>query len=170
PARVAALAEGGLQAMTTSKAKVALALMLAAGLVFAGAAALARSTPAAQADPGQAPEAAPQAGAAGPKAPAAQPDAKGKPAPADPAKAEVTASGQVVSADGKPVAGANVALLGRAKRAARGGHSTGVLNKTLTAGKTDPEGKFRLGATGLSREAYLEVVLVARASGHGFTQ
>src|SRR5262249_28162745 len=35
-ARVAALAEGGFRAMTTSKTKVALALLLTAGLAFAG--------------------------------------------------------------------------------------------------------------------------------------
>jgi RNA polymerase sigma factor (sigma-70 family) len=170
PARIAALAEGGLQAMTASKTKVALALLLTAGLALAGAAALARSTPAVAADPGQAPAAAPQAGAAGTKAPAAQPDARGKTTPADPAQAELTVSGQVVSADGKPVAGANVALLGRAKRAARGGHSSGVRDKTLAAGKTDREGKFRLGAAGVSSTAYLQVILVAGAPGHGIAQ
>src|SRR5439155_6917524 len=69
-----------------------------------------------------------------------------------------------------PVAGASVALLGRLRLAARAGNSGGVRNQTLAEGKTDGEGKFRLDAPGLSEAAYWQVVLVARASGHGLTQ
>jgi RNA polymerase sigma factor (sigma-70 family) len=169
PARVAALAEGGLRAMTASKTKVALALLLTAGLVLAAAAALARSAPAAGAAPGQESPAAPQAGAGGPKAAAPQPGAHHNNGSGESAK-DLVVSGQVMSSGGKPVAGADVALLGRAWVAARGGRSGGSFTKTLAAGKTDPEGKFRLGATGLSKAAYWEVVLLARAPGHGLMQ
>jgi hypothetical protein len=46
PAHMAALAEGGLQAMKATKTQMALDLFLTAGLALAGAAALARSAPA----------------------------------------------------------------------------------------------------------------------------
>jgi RNA polymerase sigma factor (sigma-70 family) len=169
PARLAALAEGGLQAMTASKTKVALALLLAAGLLCASAAALAHSAPAA-ADPGQAPGAAPQASTAGTKAQAPPSNAKGRKPSADPAKERLIVSGQVVSADGKPVAGAAVALVGRVKRAARAERHSGTVNKTLASIRTDREGKFRLDATGVSPAAYWQAILVARASGHGSNQ
>jgi RNA polymerase sigma factor (sigma-70 family) len=158
-ARVAALAEGGFQAMTTSKTKVALALLLTAGLVVAGAAALARSAPAAAADPGQ-------AGGATPRA-AAPPGRTAPPAKeaGDAAKPTVV-SGQVVGADGKPVAGARVVVLGR-PRARGAGHYTGPM-KALAEGKADRDGKFRLAVPGLTRHAYWGLVaLLGQAPGHG---
>src|SRR5262249_31976124 len=124
----------------------------------------ARPTPA---NPGGATKAAPAERAAGPALKGPQRESKGQ---EDPVQGKLAVSGQVVSADGKPVAGADVAVLGRAKLAARAGYSRSAVNKVLAAGKTDREGKFRRGATGVSQAAYWQIVLVARASGHGITQ
>jgi protocatechuate 3,4-dioxygenase beta subunit len=158
-ARVAALAEGGFQAMTTSKTKVALALLLTAGLVFAGAAALARSAPAAAADPGPARGAAPRA--APPPGPTAPPAKE-----AQDAAMPLVVSGQVVGADGKPVAGARVVVVGRS-RARGAGHYTDSM-KALAEGKADGDGKFRLAVPGLTRPAsWGFVALLGQAPGHG---
>jgi RNA polymerase sigma factor (sigma-70 family) len=153
PARVAALAEGGLQAMKASKTKVALALLLAAGLLCASAAAMARSA-----------AAEPQTKAPGPVAP---PQAKAEAAKEAGQAAEKSAvSGQVLGADGKPVAGADVALYGRPKHAPRARYYRSS-PKILAEVKTDRDGKFRFAADRLNRSAYWGVDLIARAPGHG---
>ncbi len=154
PARVAALAEGGLKAMTTSKAKVALALLLAAGLVCAGAATLAQSAP------GGRPEAARPA----------QAGAKPSPAPADPGQAGAPAKASTVTgrviADGKPVAGARVALVTRTRRGGRvrDGYSP---TRVVAEATADRDGTFRLPAPALSKEGYWMAQVVVLAPGRG---
>jgi protocatechuate 3,4-dioxygenase beta subunit len=148
--------------MTTSKAKVALALLLTAGLVLAGAAALARSAPAAGSDPGQ--QAAPQTAAPAPVA-VRQPRA-GDAKEVGQAANKTVVSGQVLGTDGKPCAGAAVALFGRAKLSPRGGHYRGA-PKVIAEGKTDRDGKFRITADALTPFAYWNVSLIARAPGQG---
>jgi protocatechuate 3,4-dioxygenase beta subunit len=158
PARIAALAEGGLQAMTTSKTKVALTLLLTAGLLCASVVALNQSAPAAAA------QAEPRQAAPGPVATphpkAAAPTEVGQAAE----KSAVT--GQVFGADGKPIAGAVVALYGRPKLAPRGRYYRSN-SKILAEVKTDEGGKFRFPAEGLNYSAYWTVSLLARAPGHG---
>ena len=169
PARVAALAEGGLQAMKTSKMKVALALLLTAGLALAGATTLARSAPAETAGPGQAARAAPQTPNPGPGAPTS-PKAEGAKGAGEAAK-NMAVSGRVVSADGKPVAGAAVALFGRARIAPRArSYGAGMRDKVLAEVKTDRDGKFQFGGAGVLPTAYPQVILIARAPGHGINQ
>jgi RNA polymerase sigma factor (sigma-70 family) len=164
PARVAALAEGGLQAMATSKIKVALTLLLTAGLVYAGAAALAQPAPV-----GGRPTASRASGpgpAGAKQAPAAANSGGARAAQSGaPAKAETVITGQV-SAGGKPVPGARVALVVHSKtggRASPGIAPTRVLAETAA----DREGKFRLTAPGLSPQGYWTAHVLARAPGHG---
>jgi hypothetical protein len=161
PARIAALAEGGLQAMATSKIKVALTLLLTAGLVYAGAAALAQPAPAGR------PAASRASGPAGAKqAPVPADSGSARAAqPGAPAKAETVITGQV-SAGGKPVPGAQVALVAHPRtggRASPGSAPTRVLAETAA----DREGKFRLTAPGLSPQGYWTAHVLARAPGHG---
>jgi RNA polymerase sigma factor (sigma-70 family) len=146
-AHVAALAEGGLKAMATTKAKLALVLLLAGGLALAGAAALAHP-----------------AGPADLPAPAADPQPAQQ--PADPAQVESVISGQVADADGKPVAGAHVAVLARHKTGARARFES-TPPQALAEGKTDAGGKFRLAVRGFSSERYWGAFLLTRAEGHG---
>jgi RNA polymerase sigma factor (sigma-70 family) len=94
-AEVAALAEGVTQAMFVSKAKLATALLLAAGLVAAGLGLLAR----------QARAVAPPAPAAPGPAPGARPAADTAPEGKEEA---IVIKGRVLGPDGKPVAGAKV--------------------------------------------------------------
>jgi RNA polymerase sigma factor (sigma-70 family) len=170
PAQVVALAEGGLKAMTTSKTKMALALLITTGLALAGAAALAQSAPAGGADGGQKKPAVRAAQGGGLKTVAPRPDGNPPKEPDDPASSKLVVSGQVLNADGKPVAAASVALVGQFKLGARGGYRREVVKKTLAEGKADREGKFRLSASGVSAPAYVQVIIMARASGHGITQ
>ena len=99
-ARAAALAEGVIRAMLGNKVKLATVLVLAVGLVAAGAAALAHQV-----------AAAPQEA----QPPAAPPPAETRP---QPARAEgekgrtVEVNGRVLDPDGKPFAGAKVWLVG----------------------------------------------------------
>jgi RNA polymerase sigma factor (sigma-70 family) len=163
PARVAALTEGGLQAMTASKTKVVLALLIAAGLAFAGAVALAWSAPTAEGNPAQTSSPAPQAG--NPKAPPLRQGPVGAKEPADATKDWVVV-GQVVSADSKPVAGAHLGLLAWVRLPPRSAHQASTL-RALADGETDRDGKFRLVVPGAASTKYLRVFLQARAAGHG---
>jgi hypothetical protein len=161
---VAALAEGGLQAMTMSKTKIALTLVLAAGLVGMGAAVLACSTPLER--PEAARETRPATASANEalsptsfgSARVAQPEA--------PAQRETVLTGQV-TASGNPVANARVTLIARPKigsRAAGRGHD---ITQILAQTTADREGKFRVTAPGLSRERYWFAHVLAQAPGHG---
>jgi hypothetical protein len=75
-------------------------------------------------------------------------------------------SGRVVGVDGKPAAGADVALFGRVRPAPRGAYFPKAL-KVIAQGKADRDGKFRLAADGLTLSAYQYGFLIARAPGHG---
>jgi RNA polymerase sigma factor (sigma-70 family) len=103
PTHVAALAAGVTSAMSLTKIKIAMALLLAAGLVLAGAGALARQALAAGEPLAGSPlsEAARQE----PESAAAKEAAK---APATPDQESLTFSGRVLGPDGQPVAGAKV--------------------------------------------------------------
>jgi RNA polymerase sigma factor (sigma-70 family) len=98
--RVAGLVAGGLRAVFLSKAKPALAVLLAVGLLVAGAGALAHHALAAPKAPAASPPATPQA-QAGPQ-----------PAPAANGKAQaVEVRGRVLDPDGKPFRGARVSVV-----------------------------------------------------------
>src|SRR5262249_30357512 len=146
PAHVLALAEGVTPAMFTSKGKLAALLLVAAGLVAAGVGAASHSSGAA------APPAAP---------------AKAEPRPAEaPKKAKapvgekkeadaVTVTGTVLGPDGKPLAGAKLAVWSR-----------GPTKKELSVrATTKADGSFSV--TTSAAEALWEGVLVATAPRHG---
>ena len=155
PAAVAALAREALRG-TAGRTKAVGALLLAAGLVAATAGLLgARTPPVAGGDP-------PRADAKAPKAPADRPPAD----PAAPAKKELTVTGTVVGADGKPVAGAKVAVIGLIEQPYRGrvgerGH------KILGSGQADKEGRFRVDCAAATPSRRPIRQLLASAPGHG---
>jgi RNA polymerase sigma factor (sigma-70 family) len=161
PARIAALAEGGLQAMRATQTKVALALFLTAGLALAGAAALACSAPA---DPGQASGAAPRAAAPGAAAIPQQQAGPAKEAAGAVAPKGVRVSGRVRGTDGKPLAGAEVALVGRWRPSPQ---KPGPDYEILSQGKADAEGRFRLARADLAPATFDHVDVLAGAAGRG---
>ncbi len=87
-----------------------------------------------------------------------------KPAPEDAKKMNV--SGQILDADGKPLAGAEVALLGVPDVALRGGDLSSRQPVTLGSGKTDSEGRFRLDLERTSSAHFVGVAVVAGRSGY----
>jgi RNA polymerase sigma factor (sigma-70 family) len=132
--------------------------MLCLGLAATGAGLLTQRTPAA-----------PLAAAPEAKARPAPPE-KPAPPPAPPAdeKKETAVSGRVLSADGKPVPDAHVALAG----IPRSRHPVTwqwLDEKLLAHGKTDAEGRFRLALTDAARAGYQDVFVVAGKDGHGLT-
>jgi RNA polymerase sigma factor (sigma-70 family) len=102
PSHVAALAAGVTRAMFVTRARVTTALLLAAGLVLAGAGALARQAPTTW-EPGTESQT-PEVSSPKPEPVAAKEVAK---PPAD-EKNLLTYSGQVLGPEGRPVAGAKV--------------------------------------------------------------
>ncbi len=76
----------------------------------------------------------------------------------------VRVAGRVVGADGKPLAGAEVALVGRwLPSAEHPNHDY----KLLAHAKTDAEGRFRLARKDISPDAFYRVHALAGARGHG---
>jgi uncharacterized GH25 family protein len=156
-AHIAALAEGGRYPMTT-RTNVLTALTLAAGLLWAGAAALGHAQPAGQ------PEQAPQdtRRAAG--------DQQRDPVPPEQRDAKETQrtllAGRVLDAEGKPAAGAVVALVGGLHHANRAGPQ-GSEQRPLVEGKAGEDGRFRLQAPLLSADRYWALYLLASAPGQG---
>jgi RNA polymerase sigma factor (sigma-70 family) len=152
------LAQGVLHAMTRTKFKIATALVLTLGLVILGA--LTRLAAGPQQD----------------KAPAAQPggaeaNTKGarsasKGTPPQQAKEKMTITGRVLDAGGKPVAGAAVAVLARARYANRLSSSYSSL-QILGKTKADAKGRFRLVVTRSARQPEDELVVLAGNPGHG---
>jgi RNA polymerase sigma factor (sigma-70 family) len=164
PSHVAALAAGVTRAMFLSKTKVITALLLVAGLLIAGAGALARQTPPAGSDKAE-------AKAEKPKSAGAKEDRKAE------VTDEVPIAGQIVDLEGKPVAGATlrvkeiwVARSGdleawlkaiRDKKERSPDSELQYLKKTALAESpkvtTDAEGRFRL--KGIARDRLVIVRL-----------
>src|SRR5262249_4750972 len=119
PAEVAGLVQSSLQALTVGKLKTVAVAVLAIVLVGLGAAASAPRPPGAVEEPQ----------AAVPKEPAT---------PAADEKKEMTVTGRVLDLDGKPLAGARVAVLAGVRRFFRYG-SLSSERAVLGAEKTDEE-------------------------------
>src|SRR5262249_43953043 len=100
---------------------------------------------------------------------AARPDPADTPAPAAPPadeKKETVVSGRVLDADGKPVAKADVALVGMQK--SRHPLASGFLDhKALAQGKADAQGRFRIALADAARANYQDVYALAGREGHG---
>jgi RNA polymerase sigma factor (sigma-70 family) len=156
---VAALVEGGTSAMNLFSVKTILAALLAVALLGAGLFAL--HTPAQQpAEDGNARPA---------KAPAAV-KAKAAPAQTDSGPAALmTVTGRVEDMAGKPVAGADVAVLGRRKPWGRSDPQV-VYARLLGRRKADAQGRYRLRVPRTSREGYYETYVLARAAGYAVGQ
>jgi RNA polymerase sigma factor (sigma-70 family) len=133
PSSVAALAAGVTRAMFLSKTKIATALVLAAGLLLAGAGALARQVLSAGEPPAESPKSA--AGARKPE-PAAAKEAAKPPAAED--KDALTYGGRVIGPDGQPVAGARLYVKGGSRR----GEEFRRLEPS-PVDTTGPDGRFR---------------------------
>jgi RNA polymerase sigma factor (sigma-70 family) len=158
---VAALAEGGIKAMRTTAWRITLALLLAVGLVGAGLGLLATGAPARPGE-GRAPKqtepplvlrAAKSGQEANPAADAQKGD--GKP---------ITFTGRVLDEGGKPLAGAEVAVIGL-RHPARAGAS--MRQEVLATGKTDAQGKFQLRKANASPKQFNRIQVLAAAKGHG---
>jgi RNA polymerase sigma factor (sigma-70 family) len=148
-------AEGGASATATWTAAFAslrlrvVAAVLLGCLLACGAAVLAQQGPAARQ---------PLTGVKRP-APGARPQ---KPAP--PAEQGLTLAGRVLGADGKPLAGADVALVGRWRLSPQHPNHD---YEVLARGKADAQGRFRLARKDLSPAAFYQVHALASGKGHG---
>jgi RNA polymerase sigma factor (sigma-70 family) len=151
PARVAGLTEAALRAAAPGWFKIVAGVLLAAGLVAAGAGLFADRTPA--------------AGAGADEKAAAEP--KDQPAPAVDDKKQTAVSGRLLDADGKPVDGAEVVVLGRPKERPFALDSGWLQSEVLARAKADADGQFRLTLTDAVRAKYQEVYALAGKSGHG---
>jgi RNA polymerase sigma factor (sigma-70 family) len=163
--RVAALTEGGLKTMGATPWKLTLALLLALGALGAGVGLL--SYKALAAPPAVDKRNAPAEGNGAP----AKNDRPAR--PADPAKSpadkQMTVTGRVVDDADKPLAGAAVAVLGRAISPYRIAHRS-MWPKALGQGKTDGDGRFRLTVPRTSKEGFWDVNVLAGLAGHGLGQ
>jgi RNA polymerase sigma factor (sigma-70 family) len=149
--RAVALADEALRAMTASKVKTLGALILGVALLGVGTGLFASS---------------PRGVVPPPADPAPAAKESPKAAPADDAR-KMTVSGRVLDADGKPLGGADVAVLARPKEAHRGGDLSSGGIEVLGRAKTDAGGRFRLELPHTSPQRFPAGVAVARGPGHG---
>jgi RNA polymerase sigma factor (sigma-70 family) len=148
-ARVLALAAETFRATAAGPRQAVAAVLLAATLLATGAGLFAHRAPA--------------PAAAETSRPAPDPRPAG-PAVAD--KEEMTVTGRVLGADGKPVPGAAVAVVALPVRAYRGGDPSAYRGKLLAEGKADAEGRFRFPAPRTSSARFQDVYVVAAAEKH----
>jgi RNA polymerase sigma factor (sigma-70 family) len=151
PTKVAALTEGVLKAMFKTNLKTAGLVVLAMVLAATGTGVLTyRALAAGQ--PGPAPAAGARQAPTGDQPKGVPPGPKEPAAPAD-EKKDVVFAGHVGDAEGKPVGGAEVALLGD--------------GKVLAHGRADDEGRFRLSVARAILADYRTGYVIARKAGHG---
>jgi RNA polymerase sigma factor (sigma-70 family) len=146
-AQVAALVSGSLRALTPTKLKAVAAAFLIVGLTVLGAAAFAPRPPASAEEPQ----------AAAPQEPAL---------PAADEKKEMTVTGRALDSEGKPLAGARVAVLAGVRRFYRYG-SLSSERAVLGGGKTDEEGRFSLKVARTSSARNWGADVLAAAPGYG---
>ncbi len=80
------------------------------------------------------------------------------------AKQQTVVSGQITSADGKPVTGAYVAIVAWQIRPARGGNLT-PFGKALAEGVTNENGQYRLALEGVNSKTHRNAKVIARKDG-----
>jgi RNA polymerase sigma factor (sigma-70 family) len=162
----AALAEGVLKTMATTKCKLTFLAVLAVGLAGLGMAACAYQALAHKPDSvGKQDSSAPVAVKDQKRHSESVPRAEGgsKDAPT------MTVTGKVLDAAGKPAAGAEVAVIAWATNPNRVQRSYARW-VVLGHGKTDAQGRFRLAAGRTSRQRYWCACTLARATGHGLAR
>jgi RNA polymerase sigma factor (sigma-70 family) len=157
PAAVAALVRQALRTTAARAARAVGAVLLAVGVIAAGAGLVPARGP---------------AGAAAADAPKVAPPAPEKksdaPPPAPPVdeKKETIFSARVVNADGKAVDAAEVALVGMPKL--RQVFANGWLEeKVLARGRADADGRFRIALADAVRDNYQDIYALAGKEGHG---
>jgi RNA polymerase sigma factor (sigma-70 family) len=149
PAQVTALAAGAVRAMVAGKAKAVAALLVTLTLLGIGAGLLASAPP--PATQKNEPKAAP---------------AVAQSRSAD-EKKEMIVAGRVLDTDDKPLTGAEVSVLAVTKQSQRGGELSSIRLEQLGRGKTDAEGRFRLGVPRALPDRVAGVAVVAAGTGHG---
>jgi RNA polymerase sigma factor (sigma-70 family) len=157
-ARAAALAEGGWQTMSGIPLKIGLAVVLAAGLIAAGAGMLPLRT--------QAENVAAQGGEVDLPARAPSKDQDKKPAAKKPGDKQLVINGQVLTADGKPVANAQVGALAHF-RLGKSGEEDEDFEEILGNTRTDRKGRFRLRVRQVGEDRLESLKVTAAAAGHG---
>ena len=88
-----------------------------------------------------------------------------RPRPAEDPASMMEVAGRVLDPDGKPVAGAKVAVLARTRAPGRGGSFED--RQVLGNGESDGAGGFRIRASRTSSSRYAEVKVLANAEGFG---
>jgi hypothetical protein len=153
-----------LKAMLMTKLKTTAAIVLAVVMAVMGTGVLTYRTLAAEA-PGRASinPASRTSSSDEPKGVSGTP--KGPSAPAADEK-ESAFVGRVVAADGKPVAGAHVALLGEPKSNPPD-NNVGLGGKVLAHGRADTDGKYRLSVARAALADYRAFYAIAGKAGHG---
>src|SRR5262249_34656863 len=97
-----------------------------------------------------------QVAAAAPLRPLFPAPAPGKQGQPQEKEGAVPVKGRVLTADGKPLAGASVAVLGFVKDHGRGGDLVTERSRTLARGQTDADGRVQLTAAEASSEEFGE--------------
>jgi RNA polymerase sigma factor (sigma-70 family) len=149
PAQVTALAAGAVRTMAAGKVTAVGALLVTLTVLGIGASLLASASP-----------------PAGEKGEPKMPPVAVTPRPVDDKK-EMTITGRVLDADGKPLPGAEVAVMGAEKTALRGSELSPPKLEVLGRGKAGAEGRFRVDVPRTSSARYLGVIAVAGNAGHG---
>jgi RNA polymerase sigma factor (sigma-70 family) len=159
--KAATLAEGVLQAMFTTKLKIATAVLLVIGVAVLSASTLTHQA-LAQRQPEVTAQAKVQPGEA--TQPQTQPVTPEQQQPEG--KKEITIAGQVLSPDGKAVAGAQVVVLALFHRPFRGLRGFGQYEE-LGHAQTDREGRFHLTRPRSFPASLVDVEALAAAPGYG---
>jgi RNA polymerase sigma factor (sigma-70 family) len=157
-AKVITLVEGVNQAMLLSKCKRALLLLLCTAIVGTGVGLAALHGAGAESGP-IAWQASQEATSEGLKERLQSADAPAKD------KDAVKFAGLVLDAEGKPAAGAEVALLGEPK--SNSPDNVGFSEKALAHGRADIDGRFRLNVARAALADYRAVYAIVGKAGHG---
>jgi RNA polymerase sigma factor (sigma-70 family) len=161
-AQAATLVEGGLRTMSGTKRKISTALILLVGLVATGAAVLAQGAGVARKTPETSPAAQVRQPDGGAK-PRAKPN---KPPKKEPVK-QMTFTGRVLTPEGKPAAGAQVALVGMSTRPLKPKEKWPDQEEVLGITKVDHRGRFRLTVRRTSSRDFSSLKMIAAAKGYG---
>jgi RNA polymerase sigma factor (sigma-70 family) len=160
----AKLFSAGMRSLAVTKIKIATITMLAGGLCLGTAGALAYPLLTGLLDPAR-PAVSPNADHGSDEPPQKATALKAHEEAEE--KTELSISGQVVDARGKPVAGAQVALIAKDHGARRGGDLSARDAPIRPRTKTDAEGRFRLSVKRTPTTRLSNVAIIALASQHG---